>query len=89
MMFDQFMTETLRLIKKDLDIIEGIKANIQDKIFINNVKLPVVEGDIFEHTNPAGIKEFLKVTDVIYHNYPPLEHIEIQYKKSYINPLGQ
>lgn len=80
-MFDRFMTEKLTLIKKDSKRIEDIKASVQNKIYVNNVYVPVKEEDVFEYTNPAGITNHLKVTKVVYHNHSRLGQIEIEYQK--------
>lgn|GEM_PF-1385629 len=80
-MLDRFMTEQLTLTKKDSRRIEGIKANVQDKIYIKDVSISVEEDDIFEHTNLAGAPHYLKVTKVIYYNHPSMGHIEINYQK--------
>lgn len=80
-MLDYFMTEKLILIKKDSKRIEDIKASVQDRIYINDVHIPIEEEDIFEYINPAGITNYFKVTKVIYYNHPQLGHIEVDYKK--------
>ncbi len=78
MSFDTFMTERLRLIKADGTIIENIPASIQKKIFINDVKIPVEEGDILEFKLPSGIERRLLVTDmVVYATGSQLDHMEL------------
>ncbi len=79
---DHFMTDNLVLIKKDSSRIKNIKASVQNKIYINDVTLPIVEGDILEHSNSAGIKNFLKVVNAIYYDHSRLGHIEIEYEKT-------
>ena len=81
-MFDYFMTEKLKLIKKDSSTVEDVKASVQDKIYINDTSLPIEEGDLFEYTNPAKVVEYLRITKVQYYNHPRLGHIEIDYKKT-------
>ncbi len=73
--------QNLILIKKNLKKIEGIKASVQDKIYINDTLIPVEEGDIFQHTNSAGIVSNLKAASVIYYNHSTMGHIEIDYEK--------
>lgn len=81
-MFNNFMTQELKLIKKDSSIAEGIRASVQEKIYINDIKLPVEEGDTFEYVLPSGIKQKLLVTKVtLYNARSPLDHYEIEYVK--------
>jgi len=76
------MNQDLRLIKKDLTEIGGIKASVQDKIFINDIKLPIEEGDVFEYVVPSGLKQRLLITKVnLYNLNLPLDHYEIEYEK--------
>lgn len=79
---DYFMTQELKLIKKDSSIVEGIRASVQEKICINDIKLPVEEGDIFEYFLPSGLKQRLLVIKVTLYNIgSPLDHYEIEYVK--------
>ena len=81
-MFEHFMKQELKLVKKDSPEMEGIKASVQDKIYINDIKLPVEEGDIFEHTLPSGVKQSLLVTKVTLYNVGSrLDHYKIEYVK--------
>jgi len=81
-MFDDFMTQELKLTKKNSSIIEGIKANVQNMIFINDIKIPIEEGDIFEYNLPSGIHQKLLVTKVTLYNIgSSLDHYEIEYIK--------
>ena len=79
---DHFMTQELKLIKKDSSVIESIRASVQEKIYINDIKLPVEEGDIFEYLLPSGLKQRLLVIKVTLYNIgSPLDHYEIEYVK--------
>jgi len=81
-MFEHFMTQELKLVKKDYSVVEGIKASVQEKIYINDIKLSVEEGDIFEYTLPSGVKQKLLVTRITLYNVrSPLDHYEIEYVK--------
>lgn len=81
-MFNRFMTQKLKLIKKDSSVIESIKASVQKMIYIDNINLPVEEGDTFEYTLPSGVKQKLLVTKVTLYNIgSPLDHYEIEYVK--------
>lgn len=82
-MFEKFMKQELILTKKNLNVIDGIKASVQDKIYINDVKLFVEEGDVFTYILPSGLEQKLFVTKVTLFNIgSPLDHYEIEYKKS-------
>ena len=79
---DHFMTQELKLMKKDSSVVEGIRASVQEKIYINDIKLPVEEGDIFEYFLPSGLKQRLLVIKVTLYNIgSPLDHYEIEYVK--------
>lgn len=76
------MTQELKLVKKDGSIVEGIKASVQKEIYINDIKLSVEEGDVFEYALPSGVKQKLLVTRVTLYNVgSPLDHYEIEYAK--------
>ena len=65
--FDTFMTDILTLLKKDGSSHKNVKASVQkNKIYINDITLPVEEGDIFERKNSAGIIERLIVEHAHY-----------------------
>jgi len=81
-MFEHLMKQELKLVKKDHSVVEGIKASVQERIYINDIKLSVEEGDVFEYTLPSGVKQKLLVTKVILYNVElPLDHYEIEYVK--------
>jgi hypothetical protein len=51
-------------------------------IFINDIKIPIEEGDIFEYNLPSGIHQKLLVTKVTLYNIgSSLDHYEIEYIK--------
>lgn len=81
-MLDTIMTQRLKLIKKSGEIFDDISASVQEKIYINDIKIPVEEGDAFEYNLPSGLRQKLLVTKVIlYHTGSPLDHYEIEYVK--------
>lgn len=57
MAFDVFMTQRLKLIKKTGKVIEDIPASVQEKIYINDIKVPIEEGEIFEEIKPYSEKQ--------------------------------
>jgi leucyl aminopeptidase (aminopeptidase T) len=82
MSFDTFMTERLRLVKADGTVVDDIPASVQKKIYINDVKVPVEEGDILEFELLSGIKRRLLVTDmVVYAMGSQLDHMELTFVK--------
>jgi hypothetical protein len=81
-MFDRFMTQKLKLKKKSGEIFADVSASVQKKIYINDIKLPVEEGDIFEYVLPSGLKQRLLVTRVTLYNFgSPMDHYEVDYVK--------
>lgn len=81
-MLDNFMKQKLKLIRKNGQVIEDVHASVQEVIYINDVKLPVEEGDIFEYKLPSGFKQRVLVTKVtLYSMNSPLDHYEIEYVK--------
>jgi hypothetical protein len=81
-MFESFVKQDLKLIKKDGSEVGNIKASVQEKICIDDIKLPIEEGDVFEYVMPSGIKQRLLVVDVILYNMGShLDHYEIEFEK--------
>ena len=64
MQLDHLMKDRVTLIKKDGRKFEGIKALVQrDKIFSNDAKIPIEEGDVFERTLPSDVVESYTILD--------------------------
>lgn len=79
---DYFLKQTLALKKKDGKIIENVKASVQDIIYINDIKLPIEEGDILIYVLPSGISQNMLVTRVTLFNFGSiLDHYEVEYVK--------
>ena len=75
------MNQVLVLIKSDFKEITGIKASVQDKIYIKDVTIPIERGDIFEYKLPSGINRRLHVIKVTPHILGSnLDHYEIEYQ---------
>lgn len=63
-MLDNFMKDTLALIKSDGQRIEKIRAAVTgNKIIIADGKLPIEEGDVLERALPNGLVERYTVLD--------------------------
>jgi hypothetical protein len=61
------MRDTVALIKQDGRRFEDIRASVQrDKIFSDNPKIPIEEGDTFERKLPNGVVERYTVLDAGY-----------------------
>jgi len=75
------MKQKLTLWRKDGKMFPDILASVQDKIYINDIMLPIEEGDIFEYLLPSGLKQRLLVTRVTLYDTGRLDHYEIEYTK--------
>jgi hypothetical protein len=84
-MFEEFMRDTITLKKQDGRIFENIKAQVDaKKIFINNVDMPVEEGDYFCRTLPNGVEETYEVVQAHYNNkfHEIPAHYQIEVRKT-------
>jgi len=84
----------IRLIKGDGTVIDDVRASVQDKIFINDISLPVEEGDIFEQKLSSGLVRKMVVTKIqLYNMGSALDHYEITFervaKKELSNPRSR
>lgn len=79
-MFEHLMKQNLKLIKNGYIIADNIKASVQDKIYINDIKLPIEAGDSFQYILPSGQIQNLIVKKITLYNMgSPLDHYEIEY----------
>lgn len=63
-MLSAFPTENVKIRKKDLTVIEDVKALVdKDTIFIDDGSLNIEEGDSIERVLPSGAKEQYLVVD--------------------------
>lgn len=68
MLLKSLMGDTVSLVKKDGRLFEDIKASVQrDKIFIDDARISVEEGDTYERKLPNGSVEQYTVLDAGYH----------------------
>ncbi|MFM2381766.1 MAG: hypothetical protein RLZZ76_533 [Candidatus Parcubacteria bacterium] len=82
MKMSSLFKQRLKLIKTDSRVFEEVKASVQEKIYINDITLPIEEGDVFEYVLPSGILQILHVTKVTLYNVgSSLDHYEITYQK--------
>ncbi len=85
---NSFMHQTLKLIKQNGLEFDNIKASVQKKIFINDITLPVEEGDVFLYKQPSGLLKELVVEEVdLYNTNSLLDHYEIGYSVKKPNPM--
>jgi len=63
--FQTFMTDRVTLVKKDGQRFENLPASVQSgkKIYTENPKIPIEDGDQFERQLPSGIVETFTVLD--------------------------
>ncbi|SEN36039.1 hypothetical protein [Nitrosomonas marina] len=68
MSFDDLLTDSVKLLKKNGQIYEGIKASIQkNKIYIQRSDLLIEMGDLIQRNMSNGAEETYKVVDPGYH----------------------
>lgn len=92
-MLSAFPTESVKIIKKDLTVIEDIEALVdRDKIFIDDGSLNIEEGDIIERVLPSGAKEQYLVIDRGFyrgaHGIPDHYQIKVEKQSGYVK-LGR
>lgn len=88
-MLSGFPTEKVKIIKKDLTVIEDVEALVDsDKIFIDDGTLNIEEDDIIERVLPNGAKEqFLVIDRGFYrgaHGIPDHYQIKVQKQSGYV-----
>ena len=68
-MFRDLMDDNVKLVKQNGQVIENIIANVQPKlIFIDDVKIPIEEGDHIIRKLPNGLEEIYKILDRGFYN---------------------
>lgn len=68
MSFDNLMTDTVSLLKKNGETVDGIKASVQkNKIFIQRSDILVETGDLIQRGMSNGAEETYKVIDPGFH----------------------
>lgn len=88
-MLSAFPTENVRIIKKDLTVIEDVEALVdRNKIFIDDGSLNIEEGDIIERVLPSGAKEQYLVVDRGFyrgaHGIPDHYQIKVEKQSGYV-----
>ena len=88
-MMSAFPTDNVKIIKKDLTVIEDIEALVdRNKIFIDDGSLNIEEGDIIEHVLPNGAKEQYLVIDRGFyrgaHGIPDHYQIKVEKQSGYV-----
>lgn len=77
-----FMTQNIKLIKKDGKEMGNIMASVQEDKIYTDQRIPVENGDYFIYQNLLGIEEKLVVDSVHAHDiHGRFHHIEIGYYK--------
>ena len=83
--FAKFYNDSIKLIKKDGSVQEGIKADVQSKkIFTDDVSVPFETGDIISRILPNGKEEFYEIIDPVFYNefYGIPAHYQIKVEKT-------
>ena len=88
-MLSAFPTENVKIIKKDLTILEDVEALVdRDKIVIDGGSLNIEEGDIIERVLPSGAKEQYLVIDRGFyrgaHGIPDHYQIKVEKQSGYV-----
>jgi hypothetical protein len=89
MPFDSFMTDRVTLIKRSGERAEDIPASVQrGKIFINNARVLIEEGDRLERVASNGLREAYEVIDPGFHEtFHGIEaHYQIEVRKETTRP---
>ena len=87
-MLSPFPAENVKIIKKDLTVIEDVEALVdRNKIFIDDGSLDIEEGDIIERVLPSGAKEQYLVIDRGFyrgaHGIPDHYQISVEKQSTY------
>lgn len=88
-MLSAFPTENVKIIKRDLTVIEDVEALVdRDKIFIDDGSLNIEEGDTIERVLPSGAKEQYLVIDRGFyrgaHGIPDHYQIKVEKQSGYV-----
>src|SRR5437016_2005019 len=89
MVFDEFMTDTVSLIKTSGERRAGIRASVQrGKIFINDASLVIEQGDLIERVASNGLHEVYEVVDPGFHErFGGIDaHYQIGVRRRRVNP---
>ena len=82
MISNMLLPDRITIFKASGKKYRDIPANIQKKIYINDVTLPIEDGDTVEQVLPSGLVKKFVVTDVhIASGIGGPDHVEISYEK--------
>ena len=82
MISERLLSDRITILKANGEKFENISASVQKKIYINEVELPIEDGDTIEQTLPSGVVKKLLVTDVnVASGMSGPDHVEISYEK--------
>lgn len=77
---DHLLKQRLTLIKRNGTIVHDIPASVQDRIYINDLRIPVEEGDVLSYKLPSELERRLLVTKMVVYNLDSsLDHMELEY----------
>jgi hypothetical protein len=82
MISGRLLSDRITIFKASGEKFENVSASVQKKIFINEVELPIEDGDTIEQTLPSGVVKKFLVTDVnVASGMNGPDHVEISYEK--------
>lgn len=77
------LQDHITILKPSGVVYKDIRASVQKKIFINEVTLPIEDGDTIEQTLPSGLIKKYIITDVhVASGISGPNHVEISYRKA-------
>jgi hypothetical protein len=82
MISDMLLPDRITIFKANGEKYTNIQASVQKKIYINEVALPIEDGDTVEQSLPSGLVKKFVITDVhIASGIGGPDHVEISYEK--------
>ena len=83
MISDRLLTDHITIFKANGEKYKDINASVQKKIYINEVELPIEDGDTIEQVLPSGVVKKFIITDVrVASGSSGPDHVEISYEKT-------
>lgn len=82
MISNTLLPDRITIFKANGEKYTNIHASVQKKIYINEVALPIEDGDTLEQALPSGLVKKFVITDVrIASGMGGPDHVEISYEK--------
>ena len=82
MISERLLSDRITVFKANGEKFENISASVQKKIYINEVELPIEDGDTIEQVLPSGLVKKFVITDAhVASGMSGPDHVEISYEK--------